>query len=513
MVNDPGKNSRHVADHASLPGSGTYTHAQIDTHIDAAGALSELDTVGSAEIDSGAVTLAKHANVVTDSFLGRTTAATGAVEVLSATDARAVLNVENGSTADQAWGDIAGTLSAQTDLQSALDAKSATTHTHTLADVTDSGALAALNTVGTTEIDLLAVTAGEIATNACVTAKIKDANVTEAKLATSAVTTTKILDANVTLPKLASIATDSFLGRTTAATGAVEVLSAADARTVLNVADGATADQNIGNADQVLTANRTTTIASGTDYHQYINLIDDTGTNNQTASVLIQPVIPRVVVSAVETGVANTGFSCGSDNLNLIVSAGADQQINGDAGTVGDQYQCGGAGSPPVWASGMVHSATAPNTAQLWWHTTDLVLYAYDSSRTKWLSTHEEQYHFAISSTTTGNQILRQEGNLTAFVSDGRGRGVMNDITVTGWVWHVRGGGTSSRNTNLQKEDEAGTYTFNFYTSTPAGTWTVSRETTLDHDFDATDRIGVLLYSGASSQDPRCSVTYRRRPS
>ena len=271
---------------------------------------------------------------------------------------------------------------------------------------------------------------------------------------------------------------------------------------------------NIGNADQVLTGNRTTSIATGTDYYQYINLIDDTGANDKTASIIIQPGTPRVVVSAVEATVSSTGFTCGSANLNLQVSAGADQQINGDSGTVGDQYQCGGAGNPPVWASGMVHSATAPDTAQLWWHTTDLVLYAYDSSRTKWLSTHEEQYHFAISSTTTANQILRQEGNLTAFVSDGRGRGVMNDITVTGWVWHVRGGGTTGRNTNLQKEDEAGTYASAFYTSTPAGTWTVSRETTLDHDFDATDRIGVLLYANtASAQDPRCSVTYRRRPS
>jgi len=35
------------------------------------------------------------------------------------------------------WGDIAGTLSDQTDLQTALDGKSNTTHTHTKADITD----------------------------------------------------------------------------------------------------------------------------------------------------------------------------------------------------------------------------------------------------------------------------------------------------------------------------------------------------------------------------------------
>jgi hypothetical protein len=46
----------------------------------------------------------------------------------------------------------------------------------------------------------------------------------------------------VTLGKLADIATDSFLGRDTAGTGAPEVLTPAQARGILNVADGATAN-------------------------------------------------------------------------------------------------------------------------------------------------------------------------------------------------------------------------------------------------------------------------------
>ena len=55
-----------------------------------------------------------------------------------------------------AWGSITGTLSAQTDLQSALDAKAPTSHTHSLTDVTDVTALAAeLNL-----LDLSGLTAG-----------------------------------------------------------------------------------------------------------------------------------------------------------------------------------------------------------------------------------------------------------------------------------------------------------------------------------------------------------------
>lgn len=69
--------------------------------VDSTGALAALDTVGTTEIDDEAVTLAKLAHMATDSFLGRDTAGTGDVEVLSAATARGILNVEDGSTADQ----------------------------------------------------------------------------------------------------------------------------------------------------------------------------------------------------------------------------------------------------------------------------------------------------------------------------------------------------------------------------------------------------------------------------
>jgi hypothetical protein len=48
-------------------------------------------------IDAGVVSLSKMANMATASFLGRNTAGTGAPEVLSATTARTILNVEDGA--------------------------------------------------------------------------------------------------------------------------------------------------------------------------------------------------------------------------------------------------------------------------------------------------------------------------------------------------------------------------------------------------------------------------------
>ncbi len=79
--------------------------------------------------DASAATVAAAAGAITASgltmstarVLGRTTAGTGAIQELSASDLATFL----GGVAN-AWGTITGTLSAQTDLQSALDAKQAT---------------------------------------------------------------------------------------------------------------------------------------------------------------------------------------------------------------------------------------------------------------------------------------------------------------------------------------------------------------------------------------------------
>ena len=59
-------------------------------------------------IGSGKVTMAKLANVATDTFIGRTASGTGVPKALSKTEALAVLNVEDGATADQSKSDIEG---------------------------------------------------------------------------------------------------------------------------------------------------------------------------------------------------------------------------------------------------------------------------------------------------------------------------------------------------------------------------------------------------------------------
>ena len=68
-------------------------------------------------------------------------------------------------------------------------------------------------------------------------------SVTAPKIAADSVTTAKIQDRAVTISKLAAAAsTNIFLGRITTGSGDFEELTAANARTILNVADGATAN-------------------------------------------------------------------------------------------------------------------------------------------------------------------------------------------------------------------------------------------------------------------------------
>ena len=70
-------------------------------------------------------------------------------ECVSASVGAAVWAQVYPGSASVAWGEVTGTLANQTDLQTALDGKATTVHTHTLTDITDSGGAAALN-VGTT---------------------------------------------------------------------------------------------------------------------------------------------------------------------------------------------------------------------------------------------------------------------------------------------------------------------------------------------------------------------------
>ena len=63
-------------------------------------------TIKTAYIANANISMAKLANIATDTFIGRTASNTGVPKALSKTEALAILNVENGATADQSDAEI-----------------------------------------------------------------------------------------------------------------------------------------------------------------------------------------------------------------------------------------------------------------------------------------------------------------------------------------------------------------------------------------------------------------------
>ena len=203
-------------------------HQHTLADISDAGALAGLDTVGAEEIDPDAVTGSKIAagavstdkladqaviasKLATDAVKPSNIAPAAVTEAKIAAGAVTPSKVAGSAYASQAEA-TAGTDNAKlmTPLRTAeAIAALAPEHQHTLADISDTGALAGLDTVGTGEIEADAVTRDKIADGAVVTGKLSDQAVVATKLATNAVTNAKIASAAVTGDKIASAAVTS----------------------------------------------------------------------------------------------------------------------------------------------------------------------------------------------------------------------------------------------------------------------------------------------------------------
>jgi len=168
---------------ANLKARANHTGTQIMSTISDAGALATLGTVGTSQIDNASITLAKMANMATASILGRNTAATGVPEVLSPATVLSILGVESGATADQTNAEIktayeanadtnefsdaeqtklAGVATAATanDTDANLKARANHTGSQLMSTISDAGALATLNSIGPSQLDATAVSAG-----------------------------------------------------------------------------------------------------------------------------------------------------------------------------------------------------------------------------------------------------------------------------------------------------------------------------------------------------------------
>lgn len=310
------------------------------------GALASRDTVNSPQIENNSVTLAKLDDIDADRIIGRITSGNGNPQELTAENVRTIINVEDGATADQTAAEVPFTpdgsivatnvqaaivevrdeavglpiaISDVTNLQTELDGKSDTSHTHTLTDITDSGALAALDTVGTSEID----------------------------------------NNNVTFAKIQDISQDRLIGRTSSGSGDPEELTDATVRTFLNV-DGALAALDTVDTAQIdsgaVTADKMATDAVGETIivdgavtrakldSRSINA--QTGTSYTLAATDAQGVVTTNNASANDLDIPANIFSLG-DQIDVIQRGAGTTTIDAASGVLlngvdGDTVDMGG---------------------------------------------------------------------------------------------------------------------------------------------------------------------------
>jgi hypothetical protein len=108
-------------------GKASTSHTHVIADITDAGALASLDTVNTAQIDNDAVTYDKIQNVVANNvFLGNDNGAGSSVQELSATEARTILNVEDGATTDQTDEEIETAYNNRVEIVTSFEAKAGT---------------------------------------------------------------------------------------------------------------------------------------------------------------------------------------------------------------------------------------------------------------------------------------------------------------------------------------------------------------------------------------------------
>ena len=195
-----------------------------------------------------------------------------------ATDGSKLDGIESGATADQTKSDIdalgiaastAATLATARTIAGVSFDGSANISLNNNAITNGAGYLTSVTqgdiangAVGQNQLASGAVITAKINDDAVTTAKIADTAVTAAKIASNAVydsaiqsnavSTAKIQDDAVTYAKIQNVsATNRILGRDSSGAGAIEEITPANLRTMINVEDGATADQS---ASEIKTA-------------------------------------------------------------------------------------------------------------------------------------------------------------------------------------------------------------------------------------------------------------------
>ncbi len=206
------------------------------------GALADKNTVATGDIDDNAVTVAKIQDISQNQFLGRTTAGTGDVEVLNDSDASGALGLgdlagKNTVAAGQIDSNAVTTAKIADDAVN--NAKLAALSVDTEQLINNAVETLKINGLAVTEAKIAAgaVTTAKIGADAVDGTKIADDAIANEHIAANAVQTDQINANAVTVGKIEQIAKDQFLGRVTTGTGNVEILTNAQASGALGLGD------------------------------------------------------------------------------------------------------------------------------------------------------------------------------------------------------------------------------------------------------------------------------------
>ena len=272
LANDSIATSKIAA--GALPTDVTITDANISGNL----------TIATADIVSDAVTFSKLQNVQQNHVIGRIASGTSDAQQLNASEIRTIINVENGATADQTAAEI------RTLVESASDSNVFTDADHTKLNGIQAGATddqtgteirAALAATSNTNIlndallsKLNGIQAG--ATDNQTAAEIKTLlqsdKLTSSEITSGTIGTGLLANDAVTFAKIENIAQNRIIGRTASGTGDATTLTAANVRSMINVADGATS----------YTSNQATNTSSNVTFGT-INCSSLTATGNVTA--------------------------------------------------------------------------------------------------------------------------------------------------------------------------------------------------------------------------------------